>query len=258
MDLELKEKTAIVTGGSRGIGKGIALGLAAEGCNLVICARNTETLHQAADEIRARGVGVLPIALDITQAGQANRLVHEAASKFGRIDVLVNNVGGNRRGDFEQTTNQDWQDIIELNLMAHVRISREVIAPMRQQGGGVILFIASIFGRESGGRTLSIYNTTKSALISLAKTMAVELAPHNIRINSVAPGSIRFPGGSWDKRCQQDPEGMAEFVKREIPLGRFGTVEEVANVVVFLASPRASLVTGACVNVDGCQSRSLI
>jgi 3-oxoacyl-[acyl-carrier protein] reductase len=115
-----------------------------------------------------------------------------------------------------------------------------------------------VFGRESGGENLSIYNTTKSALISLAKIMAVELAPDQIRVNSIAPGSIRFPGGSWDRRCQEDPEGMKAFVAREMPLGRFGTVEEVANVVVFLASERASLVTGACLNVDGCQSRSLI
>jgi 3-oxoacyl-[acyl-carrier protein] reductase len=137
-------------------------------------------------------------------------------------------------------------------------VSRAVIPHLREQNSGVILFISSIFGRESGGANLSIYNTTKSALISLAKVMAVELAPYNIRVNSIAPGSIRFPGGSWDKRCLEDPEGMKAFVAREMPLGRFGTVEEVANVAVFLASERASLVSGACVNVDGCQSRSLI
>ncbi len=258
MDLGLNGKIAMVTGASRGIGKGIALGLAAEGCHLSICARNPEPLEAAATEIRAQNIEVLALPLDVTQPDQVEQLVEQTIAKFGKIDILVNNVGGNRRGPFEKTSDADWEAIIDLNLMAHVRVSRAVIPRMRRQGSGVILFISSIFGRESGGANLSIYNTTKSGLISLAKTMAAELTPHNIRVNSIAPGSIRFPGGSWDKRCLEDPEGMKEFVSREMPLGRFGTVEEVANVVVFLASTRASLVTGTCLNVDGCQSRSQI
>jgi 3-oxoacyl-[acyl-carrier protein] reductase len=122
----------------------------------------------------------------------------------------------------------------------------------------VPVFIASIFGREAGGSGLSIYNTTKSALISAAKILALELAPYNIRVNTVAPGSIRFPGGSWDRRMQEDPEGMQHFIAQNLPMGRFGTVEEIADVVTFLVSERASLITGACLNVDGGQSRSLI
>jgi 3-oxoacyl-[acyl-carrier protein] reductase len=258
MDLGLQNKIAIITGASRGIGKGIALGLAAEGCHLAICARHPEQLEAAAAEIRAKNVDVLALPLDVTRPDHVEQLVQQTLAKFGKIDVLVNNVGGNRRGLFEKTSDEDWEAIIDLNLMAHVRVSRAVIPHMRERGSGVILFISSIFGRESGGVNLSIYNTTKAGLISLAKIMAVELAPHNIRVNSVAPGSIRFPGGGWDKRCLEDPEGMKAFVAREMPLGRFGTVEEVANVVVFLASERASLMTGACINVDGCQSRSLI
>ncbi len=258
MDLGLNGKVALITGASRGIGKGIALGLAAEGCHLAICARNREPLETAAAEIRAKNVEALALPLDVTRANEVEQLVTKTMEKFGKIDILVNNVGGNRRNPFEKTTDEDWEAIINLNLTAHVRTSRAVIPFMRAQNSGVILFISSIFGRESGGANLSIYNTTKSALISLAKIMAVELAPHQIRVNSIAPGSIRFPGGSWDKRCLEDPEGMKAFVAREMPLGRFGTVEEVANVAVFLASARASLVTGACINVDGCQSRSLI
>jgi len=258
MDLGLKDKVAIVTGASRGIGKGIALGLAREGCKLAICARNAEPLQQAANEMRAEGADVLDLALDITEPGAADTLVQKTLDQFGRIDVLVNNVGGNRRGAFDSLSDQDWEDILQLNLMSHIRATRAVIPPMKEQGSGVILFISSIFGREAGGPGLSIYNTTKSGLISVAKILALELAPFNIRVNSVAPGSIRFPGGSWDRRCKEDPEGMKEFIKRELPLGRFGTVEEVANVVVFLASERASLVTGACINVDGGQSHSLI
>jgi len=258
MDLGLNGKVAIITGASRGIGRGIALGLAAEGCHLAICARNREPLEAAAAEIRAKNVEVSALPLDVARADDVEQLVQKTMAKFGKIDILVNNVGGNRRNPFEKTTDEDWETIINLNLTAHVRTSRAVIPFMREQSSGVILFISSIFGRESGGANLSIYNTTKSALISLAKVMAVELAPHNIRVNSIAPGSIRFPGGSWDKRCLEDPEGMKAFVAREMPLGRFGTVEEVANVAVFLASERASLMTGACINVDGCQSRSLI
>lgn len=258
MDLELRGKVALVTGASRGIGKGTALGLAEEGCHVAICARTPEPLQAAAEELHAKNVQVLALPQDVTNATHTERIVQQCIAKFGRIDILVNNVGGNRRGPFEATSDADWETILNVNLTAHIRMSRAVLSQMRRQGGGVILFISSIFGRESGGANLSIYNTTKSALISLAKIMAVELAPDNIRVNSVAPGSIRFPGGSWDKRCLDDPEGMKAFVARELPLGRFGSVEEVANVVVFLASERASLVTGACINVDGGQSRSLI
>ena len=126
---------------------------------------------------------------------------------------------------------------------------------MKARGGGAIVMIASIYGRESGGRMT--YNAVKAAEISLAKSMAQQLARDNIRVNSVAPGSISFPGGSWWKRQQADPEGIAEFIRRELPFGRFGRPEEVGDAVAFLASPRASWISGASVTVDGCQSRSL-
>jgi 3-oxoacyl-[acyl-carrier protein] reductase len=258
MDLGLTGKVAIVTGGSRGIGKGIALRLAAEGCRVATCARGEEALRAAAAEIEARGVDVLALPLDLTDAGAAQHLVEATRQHFGRIDVLVNNVGGNRRKPFVETTDDDWDAILELNLKAHLRCSRAVIPYLKASGGGAILFVSSIFGREAGGPGLSIYNTTKSALISAAKIMALELASDGIRVNSLAPGSIRFPGGSWDRRVQADPEGMKTFVEQNLPVGRFGTVEEVADVAAFLVSERASLVTGACLNVDGGQSKSLI
>ena len=258
MDLELTDKVAIVTGASRGLGKGIALALAAEGCRIVTCARGEDALKTAADEIKALGVEVLALPLDLTEAGAAERLVEAALERFGRVEVLVNNIGGNRRKPFAETTDEDWDAVLDLNLKAHIRCSRAVIPPMKATGGGAILFVASIFGREAGGAGLSIYNTTKSALISVAKIMALELAAAGIRVNSIAPGSIRFPGGSWDRRVKADPEGMKAFVAQNLPIGRFGTAEEIGNVAAFLVSERASLVTGACLNVDGGQSRSLI
>jgi 3-oxoacyl-[acyl-carrier protein] reductase len=258
MDLNLQGKTAIITGGSRGIGSYIARALAAEGCNLAICARGEEQLRRTADEISGGGTQVLALPLDITEPDAAVRLVAATKERFGTVDILINSAGGNRRGAFAELSDADWDSVLELNFKAHQRCSREVIPALRQAGGGVILFIASIFGREAGGAGLAIYNTTKSALISMAKIMAVELASEGIRVLSVAPGSIRFPGGSWDKRCIDDPEGMAAFIEQNLPIGRFGTAEEVADAVAFLVSDRASLITGACINVDGGQSRSLI
>ena len=258
MNLDLNGKVALITGASRGIGLGIAHGLAAEGCKLAICARGNEALQVAAGQLREKGTDVLAIATDISAPEAAEQLVEQAAAHFGRLDVVVGNVGGNRRGLFEETTDEGWDAILDLNLKAHIRTSRAAVPHLKATGGGAIVFITSIFGREAGGKGLSIYNTTKSALISLSKIMAMELAPHGIRVNNVAPGSIRFPGGSWDRRCIEQPEAMAAFIEQNLPIGRFGTVEEVANAVTFLASPRASLITGASLNVDGGQSRSLI
>src|SRR5690606_31959642 len=149
-----------------------------------------------------------------------------------------------------------WRDAFELNLLAAVRASRAVLPHMRRLGAGSIIHVASIYGRESGGSPT--YNAVKAAMISHAKNLSIQLAPEGIRVNSVAPGSIRHPGGSWDRRVQQDPEGMARFVADNIPSGRFGTAEEVADVVAFLASPRSRWITGASINVDGGQSRSNI
>lgn len=258
MNLELEGKVAVVTGSSRGIGRGIAAKLADEGCSVVLCARGGDALMEAARELGASGALVHPVEIDLTEPEAPKQLIDEAVERFGTVNILVNNVGGNRRKPFADTSDEDWYDIIDLNFMSHVRCSRSAIPHFRREGGGSIVFISSIFGREAGGPGLSIYNTTKSALISVAKIMALELAGENIRVNSLAPGSIRFPGGSWDKRVREDPEGMQAFIDANLPIGRFGTVEEIADVVAFLVSARASLVTGTCLNVDGGQSQSLI
>lgn len=259
MDLRLQGKTAIVTGASRGLGRAIAGGLAAEGCRLVICARGAEGLKTAADELRATGAEVEARVLDVTEPAAADELVAAAESRFGPPEVVVGNVGGNQRGLLTELDDEAWRRIFDLNFQSQVRLARAAARRMvEHEIRGSVVFVASIFGREAGGAGLSIYNASKSALISMAKIAALELAPHGIRVNTVAPGSIRFPGGSWDRRCLEDPEGMARFVEAHLPLGRFGRADEIADAVTFLASERASLVTGTCWNVDGGQSRSLI
>jgi len=177
---------------------------------------------------------------------------------FSAVHHYVGNVGGNRRGSFDELADKDWDDIIQLNLMSHVRVARAAVPHMREAGHGSITFISSIFGRELGGAGLSLYNTTKSALISLGKVMAQELTPDGIRVNTVAPGSIRFEGGSWDRRVKEQPEKMEAFIEENLPIGRFGRIEEIGDTVAFLCSERASLITGTCINVDGGQSHSLI
>jgi 3-oxoacyl-[acyl-carrier protein] reductase len=253
MDLELSNKVAIVTGASRGLGLASARALVDEGCRVTICARGGEALDRAARDLGERS---LPVRADVSTVDGIEAVIAKTVDAFGGLDILVNSVGRAGGGDIVAATDADWQAAFNETLFPAVRASRLAVPHMRTRGGGVILMIASIWGRESGGRMT--YNAVKAAEISLAKAMAQQLAKDNIRVNSVCPGSISFPGGSWWKRLQEDPDGMAEFVRRELPFGRFGRAEEVGAVVAFLASPKASWVSGAAITVDGCQSRSLI
>jgi len=259
MDLGLTDKIAIVTGSSRGLGLASAAALVREGCRVTICARGGPRLAEAAAELQqlARAEDpVLSVVADLATPEGIESVVTRTVDAFGGVDILVNNVGLARGAGIADTGDAEWTEAFEQTLFPAIRASRLAVPHMRRRGGGSIVMIASIYGRESGGRMT--YNAVKAAEISLAKSMARELARDNVRVNSVAPGSISFPGGSWHRRQQEDPAGIADFVSRELPFGRFGRPEEVGAVVAFLVSPRASWISGASVPVDGCQSRSQI
>ena len=257
MDLQLRDKVALITGSSRGLGLASARALAAEGCRVCLCARTDAPLREAARDVSSAAGGdgrVLAVTADVSTSVGVHAVVERTVATFGGVDILVNNVGLGRGGGLLEATDEQWQEAIDQTLLPAVRASRLAVPYMQRRGGGAIVMIASIWGREAGGRMT--YNAVKAAQISLAKSMAQQLAPLNIRVNSVAPGSILFEGGSWWKRQQADPVGIAEFVKRDIPFGRFGKPEEVGDVVAFLASARASWITGASIVVDGGQSRA--
>lgn len=257
MDLALTDKVALVTGASRGIGRAIALSLAAEGARVVMCARNAADLDAAVRDARGRAGGVesaaLAVPADVTTPAGVAAVVDAAVRAYGGLDIVVNNVGGSGARDFASTDEADLQAVLDRNLFPALRVSRAALPHLRARGG-VIVMIASIYGRESGGGPS--YNVAKAAEISLAKAMARDLARDRVRVVSVAPGSVLFPGGGWERRQRADPDGIAAFVAREIPSGRFGRPEEIGDVVAFLCSSRASWITGACVPVDGGQGRA--
>ena len=257
MDLGLKDKVAVITGSSHGLGLASARALAAEGALVCLCARTAPRLEQARRDVAQRAGSddrVIAVTADVSTADGIARVVNGAVSAFGGLDILVNNVGLARGAGVAETSDEEWQEAFDQTLFPAIRATRLAVPHMKQRGGGAIVIIASVFGREAGGRMT--YNAVKAAEISLGKSLAQQLASSKIRVNSVSPGSILFEGGSWWKRQQENPVAIAEFVKRELPFGRFGTPEEVGDVVAFLCSTRASWISGTSVVVDGCQSRA--
>lgn len=255
MDLGLTDKVCLVAGASRGIGRAIALTLAREGARVAAVARGAEDLAAFAPALDAAGGGPhTTIVADVSTADGAQHAIDATLAALGGIDVVVCNVGKSFARISHDMTDDDFTKSLDANLWSAVRIAQRAMPHMVTRGGGSITMISSIFGREAGGAPG--YNVAKAGMIALAKALARDYAKHAIRVNAIAPGSILFPGGGWDRRQQADPAGIAEFVAREIPSGRFGTPEEVAEVVTFVASPRASWITGTCITVDGGQSRA--
>lgn len=255
MDLGLAGRSVVVTGASRGIGRAIAAAFLAEGARVLICARTSAALETTAGSLRAASPDsqVETVATDLTTEDGARAVIERSVAAFGGIDVLVNNAGATVRGG---TAVEDLGRSFDLNVTAPLRMMELAKPYLLVSGQGAVVNISSIFGRESGGPPQ--YNASKSAQIAMTKALALDWIREGIRVNNVAPGSVAFEDGSWGRRLVEDPEGMAEFVAQNIPGGRFGTVEEIAKAVVFLASPAASWVVGATLNVDGGQSRSNI
>ncbi len=252
MDLGLKGRTCVVLGASRGIGKSIACGLAAEGADVAICARTDHDLREAEIELRSHGGRTFAETADVGDPDALRAFLDRVHTAFGSVDVLVSNASALATGPDQAS----WEACLQVDLMAAVHATDHVLPWMTAARRGSILFVSSISGLEASPSNDFAYTTIKASLIAYAKKLAVLQAPHGIRVNSIAPGAIEFPGGVWDRVRESQP-AFYDMVKSIIPSGRYGTPEEVADVAVFLVSDRARWVTGACVPIDGGQHRAL-
>jgi 3-oxoacyl-[acyl-carrier protein] reductase len=257
MDLELKDKVAIITGGSVGIGLAVAEGLAREGVHLLLCARDEDRLMQRSSEIQSQyGVQVVGVKADVAQAPDIRHLITEVEHAFGGVDILINNAGTGSNETVMEATDEKWQYYWDLHVMAAVRLARGVAPYMIKRGGGVILHNASICAKQPLGYE-PIYNVTKSALMMFSKCLSNEFIQYNIRVNCINPGLILTP--DWIKTARQLTDGidqtwegyLDQIAKKNAPIGRFATPEELAHFFVFLCSPRSSYCVGASYYVDG-------
>lgn len=258
MDLGLKGKYALVTGGTHGIGLAIAERLAGEGANVAVCSHTEERIAEAVSRIKQKGVEALGLTADVLVPADIERVMTAMIAAWGTIHILVNNVGGGGRWGsevFEDAAEEVWRDLYEKNAMAAVRFTRLAVPFMKRQRWGRVVTVSSIQGREGGGRPW--YAMAKAAEIALMKSFAMsrDLARAGITFNSVAPGGVMIPGTAWEREAAQDPERFREVVSH-LPLGRLGTPEEVASVAAFLSSQAASWVNGACIAIDGGEGRS--
>lgn len=250
MNLNLKNKAVLITGGSRGIGKGIAKTFLEEGANVSVIARGQAGLDAVKQEFK----NIYTYQADLMNKDDRIRCYNEFIDDHGKIDVLINNTGGALGGKVLETDISTFEEAMSYNFYSAVHMSQLAAQHMMKHHSGSIVNISSITGRESGGK--ATYNNSKSALISFTKAFANEAIKDGIRVNGVAPGAILHPTGNWQKRLDKNPEKINQYAQTNIPAGRFGTVQEVADVVVYLASERANWIVGATLNVDGGQSRS--
>ena len=251
MDLGIEGKVALVTASTKGIGLGIAQALAREGVRVSVVARTAADVQRTAQSINGFGV-----AADVSSKDGCNRAVRETEHNLGPVEILVNNFGARAGTSWQDTGPEEFAVAFQGNVVVSARMTQLVLPGMLERGWGRVVVISSVFGREAGGAPA--YNAAKAAENSYVKSLAREVAGRGVTANAIAPGSILWEGGGWWRRQRSDPEATADFVRHEMPLGRFGTVEEVANVVAFVCSKQASLLNGACINVDGGQSRSNI
>ena len=258
MELGIAGKNALVTGGSRGLGRQCAVSLAAEGVNVAICGRTRATLDSTVAELAETGVRAIGITADVMDADDMPRLHRETVDALGAVDILVNNAGGSMGvTDISETPLDNFRGVFDLNLFGGYALARLALPGMRERGWGRVINIASIWGREHGGNIG--YMSAKAALIAATKHAGLSLAGTGITVNSIAPGSISHPGGSWERfQSEQPADVVSGFIEAHLPMGRFGWPEPVGDLCAFLASDRADLITGACIVVDGGQSHSMI
>jgi 3-oxoacyl-[acyl-carrier protein] reductase len=259
MDIGISGKYALVTGGTHGIGLAIALALADEGCHIAICSRSKERVISAVKQIQAKGVECIGVCADVLIPEDIDNTMRKVIDAWGTLHILINNVGGGGRWGQESVENTDmnvWVEVYNKNVLAAIRFTTQTIPFMRKQKWGRVVTISSLAGRECIGRAW--YNVAKSAEISLMKSFALYhyMVRDGITFNTVAPGGIMIPNTGWEVEAKNNP---VEFQKKmeSLPLGRLGTPEEVASVVTFICSQRATLVNGACVVVDGAEGKAL-
>ena len=251
MDLGLKGKVAIVTGGTQGIGRATALRLAAEGAAVVLCARGRERLDTVAAQVRAAGGAVHAVAADVSVAADCERLVGEAVGAFGGVDILVNNAGTARVGAFESVSDETWQADLDLKLFAAIRLIRHALPSMKARGGGRIVNVTNIGAKQPGAGTMPT-TVSRAAGLAMTKALSREYAPYGILVNTVCIGLVR--AGQHEARAARqgiDPEALYAQMAASVPLGRVGEADEAADVILFLVSRRASFVTGSSINIDG-------
>jgi 3-oxoacyl-[acyl-carrier protein] reductase len=252
MDLKLAGKGALVTGSSRGIGLATAKALAAEGCRVMLSARSTEQLREAETDLRTTGAKVAAHAADVGNPDNARRLIEATVAAHGGIDILVNNVGGGGGGaHIADSTDDDWRGALEGNLIQTVRMMRLALPHMQGRPGAAVINVASISGWSPQLAMSGQYGGAKAALIFDTERWALEFVPHGIRVNTVSPGSILVEGNGWDRYRIAHPDYFKDYVRHGFPMGRLGTAKEVADVIVFLASPRAYWINGRNIPVDG-------